>query len=210
MGATESRSTRPPSADSRMTPAARQTAFASPDGPTSEYWRRHIVEVMPNLWLGSDKAACQLAILRNAGIRACVNCTPQPHLHPSHFAYHHIPVGDSPDVDILKHLPAALSWVQQHMAAGRPVLVYCHAGVSRSPTIILGMLLHLRTNMTLMQAWTHLKRLRPVIRPNDGFLEQLQKYEREVHGVCTAVVCRHGLSPATAQPSAAIKSHRTI
>ena len=42
---------------------------------------------------------------------------------------------DHPAADILRHLPAAVTFVHEALASGGRVLVHCAAGVSRSATV---------------------------------------------------------------------------
>ena len=183
------------------------------DGPHSVLWRKHLVEVIPGLWLGSREAACNLSVLKQAGVQGCVNCTTQPNLLPEAFSYLHVDVSDTPEENLLPaHLERVVKWVQQHISAGRSVFVHCHAGVSRSPTIVIGLLLHLR-GMSLIDAWNHVKRLRPSVRPNAGFCQQLCDRERSLYGRNTAVIGlskRDALVPATQGPTGSIPSHRVI
>lgn len=54
------------------------------------------------------------------------------------------------------------------------------AGVSRSATLILCYLLKY-TTLSLVDAFTHLQRLRPCIRPNMGFFRALIQYEVQLN-----------------------------
>ena len=184
-------------------------AVAPVDGAS---WSRVIVEVHPNLWLGSREAACSPGHLREIGVGACVNVTQNANLHPNRFSYLHLSVADSPEEQILEHAARALQWVTDHLRAQRGVLVYCHQGISRSATLVLALLLHLRS-VTLLRAWEHVQRLRKV-RPNRGFLEQLVAYETRLRGSPSVeVIVRKGkptFVPVARGPTAAIPSHRVI
>lgn len=185
---------------------------SSYNGQDAALWRKHVVEVFPGLWLGSREAACNLWLLRQLGVRACVNVTQEDNIHPDQFRYMHINVTDERETDLRAYFEATAAWVGPHLTAGRVVLVYCQAGVSRSSTMVLALLLHLRS-MSLVEAWTHLKRLRPAIRPNAGFCQQLCEHERALRGYNTAAVdtrSRGGLVPASDRPSEALVSHRVI
>lgn len=156
-----------------------------------------VCELHPRLWLGSREVATQLGLLRSLGITACINCTEEAHLHPSHLAYFHVPVPDAPSANILGSFDAGvLPWVQRRLAdpGSGSVLVYCQKGVSRSCTISLCLLLHLYPTASLLNLWHHVKRRRPKVQPNPGFLEALMNYERQVRGVNSVRVSkkRHG------------------
>jgi atypical dual specificity phosphatase len=57
------------------------------------------------------------------------------------------------------------------------VLVHCFAGMSRSATIVIAYLLA-TTPMTVGEATEFVRSKRSVIRPNYGFIEQLEQYEK--------------------------------
>ncbi|KAJ3070630.1 hypothetical protein HDU98_006330, partial [Podochytrium sp. JEL0797] len=58
--------------------------------------------------------------------------------------------------------------------------IHCHAGVSRSSTIVLAYLMRFQ-HLTLYEAWLLTYKARPIIRPNEGFARALQDLEREIH-----------------------------
>ena len=63
------------------------------------------------------------------------------------------------------------------VVAGERVLVHCAAGISRSSTIVLAYLVA-RRGYTLREAFEHVHARRPVVWPNDGFMEALIQLER--------------------------------
>lgn len=65
--------------------------------------------------------------------------------------------------------------------AGETILIHCHAGMSRSPTI-LAIFLSVMLNIPLEQAFVDIARRRPVITPNKELIllaRQILKEERE-------------------------------
>ncbi|ORZ33462.1 hypothetical protein BCR44DRAFT_1197885 [Catenaria anguillulae PL171] len=67
------------------------------------------------------------------------------------------------------------------VGSGR-VLVHCHAGVSRSTTIVLIYMMR-RLGYRLAEAFDLVFRARPIIRPNEGFGRKLQQAERALFGL---------------------------
>lgn len=68
-----------------------------------------------------------------------------------------------------------------HRAQGTRVLVHCKMGVSRSAATVVAYAMK-QYGWSLEQALHHVQELRPIARPNPGFLRQLQTYQ----GILTA------------------------
>lgn len=172
---------------------------------------KQVSEILPGLWLGNREAACNLALLRRLGIGACVNVTEQPTLHPEHMLHLHVHVHDSPEADLASHFDRVVPWVKKQLERPEPpqILIYCQKGVSRSCTVTLVLLLHLK-GWTLYEAWRHVKMRRPAVRPNPGFLRQLAAYERQMRGSCSVRVCKKGFERASNAPTEALASSRVI
>lgn len=62
--------------------------------------------------------------------------------------------------------------------------MHCIAGVSRSASICLAYLIKYH-NMTLKEAYQHIERRRPCIKPNNSFFKQLIEFEIEVRGIAS-------------------------
>ncbi|KAJ3096747.1 Dual specificity protein phosphatase 10 [Phlyctochytrium planicorne] len=95
--------------------------------------------------------------------------------------YHDFPIEDSPREPIRRLFEETSEIIERARRRGEGVLVHCHAGVSRSATIVLAYLMRFG-RLTLYEAWNLTYKSRPIIRPNDGFSRALQDLEREIHG----------------------------
>ncbi|KAJ3116958.1 hypothetical protein HDU96_008248 [Phlyctochytrium bullatum] len=102
---------------------------------------------------------------------------PRPHT----VIYHDFPIEDSPREPIRKLFAETSTIIAHALSRNEGVLVHCHAGVSRSATIVLAYLVR-HAGLTLHEAWTTAYAARPIVRPNEGFARALQELEREVWG----------------------------
>lgn len=142
-----------------------------------------ISEILGYLYLGSDEVSLDLDALSDHGIRHIINCTAD---RPNYFEtagvqYLQVKVNDHKDDDIQQYFDGACAFIEQARHAGSSVLVHCQKGMSRSTTIVLAYLMKF-ANMNLINAFSHTKKIRPLISPNVGFMEQLLKLEFNLYG----------------------------
>ena len=136
-------------------------------------------QVDAHVFLGGYLAAADAAWLRRAGISRVVKlCADDPTV-PGGDArvpgvqYLVLPVRDDPSEDITAAATQAVIAIKAARRAGERVLVHCHAGVSRSATVVLLYLMLVR-GFTLDEAYGYLEGVRPVINPNAGFRAALR------------------------------------
>jgi len=131
------------------------------------------------LYLGDIFAAENMSVLKSLKISSIVNCTEDDSKFEDEagFQYYHVNIHDLPGEDIASHFDEALGFIDQAQKSGRKVLVHCHAGVSRSPTLVLAYLMR-SFRWPLDDAMNYLYQRRPSICPNSGFLSQLREFEK--------------------------------
>ncbi|WP_054854042.1 dual specificity protein phosphatase family protein [Vulcanisaeta distributa] len=61
--------------------------------------------------------------------------------------YLHVPTRDgyAPPEDVLYNI---VTWIDKNIMSGKPVLVHCHAGIGRSPTVIAAYLMYRRGGLS--------------------------------------------------------------
>lgn len=157
--------------------------------PTLAEWAHLVVEPSDSsrgsIFLGPQQAAGKnkLVALKEASppITAIVNCTNVfPNHHESEFiTYCRIAVNDEAGANILVYLEGAVKFIRHHILKGSSVLVHCQMGVSRSSTVIIAYLMQYRS-MSRAEAYTHVKKRRPMANPNPGFWAQLEIYSQRL------------------------------
>lgn len=132
-------------------------------------------EIVPGLWVGSAPSSVQVAALVSAGLDAVVDLRAEGdsvrRQWPDFVAVHAIPLRDhgTPSLDELR---AAATTVTGLVGEGRTVLVHCHAGVERAPTIACAALL--LQGWSLEDAYRRVIERRPAAAPTDGQLASLR------------------------------------
>jgi hypothetical protein len=93
------------------------------------------------------------------------------HRHPG-VKYLVVAADDSPDFDIRKGVIAGVLFIREGLKNDEQILVHCHAGISRSSTVVL-MHLMLHRGFSLRDALRDLQKIRPQVQPNEGFMKML-------------------------------------
>ncbi|VDM57157.1 unnamed protein product [Angiostrongylus costaricensis] len=129
---------------------------------------------------GSQDVASELAILKAEGITHIVNCaTGVMNYYPTKFTYYNLEVLDLPSTDIMAKFHEVCRFMVNCVGGGGKVLVHCNAGISRSATFVIAYLM-IHHSMSLQCALETVRRIRPKVRPNCGFMKQLQCFEKEL------------------------------
>eukprot|EP00730_Choanoeca_flexa_P014416 TRINITY_DN6299_c0_g1_i1.p1 TRINITY_DN6299_c0_g1~~TRINITY_DN6299_c0_g1_i1.p1 ORF type:complete len:466 (+),score=35.22 TRINITY_DN6299_c0_g1_i1:208-1605(+) len=149
-------------------------------------------KILPYLYLGSERDAHNLDLLRKNRISYILNVTTTvQNKFEREFQYQQLGVIDTPDADIQEYFEIAIAFIEQARAEGKRVLVHCQAGISRSTTIVLAYLMATQ-HKTLNDALEYVRRCRSIVDPNFGFMGRLQEFEDKLR--------RRGSSPKQAPP----------
>ena len=135
-------------------------------------------EILSHLYLGCRGAASNKQSLLDNSISRILNVTSEAseYQHLDNFAYFQIPVEDSHEVDMLQYLPRAFAFIEEARLSNEKVLVHCHAGMSRSVTVVIGYLMKFYGH-TLNSAYDYVRQKKSNISPNFSFLNQLLQFE---------------------------------
>ncbi|EPS99548.1 hypothetical protein FOMPIDRAFT_1050581 [Fomitopsis schrenkii] len=128
-------------------------------------------EVIPGLWIGDLSSALDTDQLREHNIRSVLSA-----MRGRTFTKLQINLDDTDDADVLSHLVAAIQFIEAELEKGRGVLVHCVAGLSRSATIVAAYLMYVQ-HVDYEAALELIRKVRPNVQPNDGFLRQLAVFQ---------------------------------
>ncbi|KAI0947581.1 hypothetical protein AcW1_009302 [Taiwanofungus camphoratus] len=134
-------------------------------------------EIVSNLWIGDLPSALNAENLRENNIHSVLTAMRgRVSIHEA-FTRLQINLDDTEDADILAHLISAITFIEAELDKGRGVLVHCQAGLSRSATIVAAYLMYDR-HIDIDAALELVKKARPNVQPNDGFLRQLDIFHQ--------------------------------
>ena len=138
----------------------------------------HLSQILHWLYLGNFENACDIKELRRNNIGYVLNCAIEckNKVLPKSIVELHLDVRDEPEFDIIKYFDKSNAFINKVRTDGGNILVHCKMGLSRSPTFIIAFLIKYY-GFTVDSAINYLKRKRPYVNINHGFIEQLHKYE---------------------------------
>lgn len=182
---------------SKMVHTALQTRIGFDMRPYKEYIDNEILVTMAQmdkpskifdyLYLGSEWNAANFEELQKNNIGYILNVTREiDNFFPESFSYMNIRVYDVEATDLLSHWTDTFNFINMARKSGQAVLVHCKMGVSRSAsTVIAFAMKHHRWPLDATLAYV--KERRSIIKPNEGFMKQLQTYS----GILNASQQRH-------------------
>ncbi|ELU15396.1 hypothetical protein CAPTEDRAFT_176337 [Capitella teleta] len=92
------------------------------------------------------------------------------------FTYKFVHALDMENVDLLSKISACVEFIESGRTSGGTVMVHCQAGQSRSAAVVLAYVMQ-KLDLSLEDAMTLVRKQRPQIGPNEGFMRQLELFE---------------------------------
>lgn len=144
-------------------------------------------EIFQYLYLGSEWNASNLEELVVNGIGHILNVTREiDNFFPGMFDYQNIRVYDDESTEILHYWDKTYRYIRRAKDEGSKVLVHCKMGISRSASVVIAYVMK-AYDWNLDRALEFVKTKRGCIKPNSGFLKQLEIYQ----GILDASKQRH-------------------
>ena len=135
--------------------------------------------ILENLFLGDIVDAKNLKFLKQNRITHILIVADEfEPFYPKTFVYLHIEAKDSESFQLNKYFDMMSDFIHFSIKKGGSVFVHCAMGVSRSPTCIIAYLIKYH-KMSSLKAQKFVEMKRSIISPNEGFLIQLQEYEKK-------------------------------
>ncbi|XP_006864314.1 PREDICTED: dual specificity protein phosphatase 18-like, partial [Chrysochloris asiatica] len=133
--------------------------------------------ITSNLYISNGLAANNKIMLSNKHITTIINASVElENVCYENIQYVRVPVADTPSSNLFDYFDPIADHIHDVTTKQGCTLIHCVAGVSRSATLCIAYLMKYHS-MSLLDAHIWTKSCRPVIRPNNGFWEQLIRYE---------------------------------
>lgn len=115
--------------------------------------------------------------LKELGVTHILGLTDIHYNYENDYIVKHIFMEDKENVDILQYRQEIISFIDDAIKNGGIVLIHCMMGISRSASAVIMYLMH-TYNFHYITAYNLVKRKRPIIQPNSGFVNQLQRLQK--------------------------------
>ena len=133
----------------------------------------NISQITPNIYLSGFMIASNKNELDKHNIKSIINCAKTlPNYFPDNFIYTHIPINDTWGQHIEQYFDNTFNVIDKSVNNNENILVHCHAGVSRSATIVIAYLMR-KNNWDRDQALNFVKSKRSIVNPNLDFMKAL-------------------------------------
>jgi dual specificity MAP kinase phosphatase len=146
-------------------------------------------QVLPYLFLGNMRDASDVSVLKRLGIKYVLNVTAKPpdyELDPD-IVYKQLEAADNGIQNLRQFFEEAFDFIDEARTNNSGVLIHCHAGVSRSPTIAVAYLMK-HYPMAMAEAYKFIKMRRSIISPNLNFMGQLWEFEQGLRATPSTAV----------------------
>tara|TARA_B100001964_G_C14059147_1_gene520568 strand:+ start:188 stop:748 length:561 start_codon:yes stop_codon:yes gene_type:complete len=139
-----------------------------------------ISQITDNIYVGNISTGTNLELLKEKGITHIISAL--SHFsppHPNDFEYLHIQCYDMEFQPIIMRFQESNIFIQNAIKGGGKVYIHCMCGVSRSITLTIAYLIRERTE-SITEILEDIRCYRPIANPNPGFMNQLEKFQKEV------------------------------
>ena len=146
------------------------------------HYNSHPSQIFEWLYLGSFINACDIDELRKNKINYVLNCAIECHNQklPKDIKELHLNIKDQNDFELINYFEESNKFINECKLEGGTMLVHCKLGVSRSASFVIAYLIE-NNKLSTQKALKFVKEKRKQIKPNDGFIKQLRKYERIIY-----------------------------
>jgi len=139
----------------------------------------NISKITDNIYLSGINGASSMNKLNEHNIKCILNCTKNElnyFENNNDMTYMRIPINDTTDQHIEQYFDSTYKFIEKCISENKNVLVHCHAGISRSATILIAYFMR-KNNISYQEAYDFIKNKRSIINPNFDFVNALKNFK---------------------------------
>ena len=142
----------------------------------------HPSKIFNWLYLGSFRNACNIKDLKDLKINYILNCAVECENKnlPADINCYHAKINDSPYFQLHTFFDKTNFFINKAKMSGGNILIHCQLGISRSTSCLIAYMIKY-LGYTTLTALQYIKKKRPIVMPNFGFIQQLKNYENKIN-----------------------------
>lgn len=144
--------------------------------------------IIPNVYLGSEKAGLNRELLEKLGITDIVSLGTKS-VRDSRIQNYEVQLTDSVFEVLEPQFWNAIEFVNEALAEKGVVLIHCRKGIFRSPALCIAFLME-KKKYTFEKAVELVTKRRPVVLVNPGFTNQLKEREGQIRMKAVETGCK--------------------
>ena len=137
------------------------------------YQPRLMDKITDRIFIGCYTAAQNLDFGNRHSITHVLNCTPDPHRGLSDLKVRQLNIHDGNEVTP-ENIRFAIDCIEEAVHNGGRILVHCHAGISRSTSMVLAFFMH--NGFSWDEALEIVRRARPQAWPHPAIERSIKKF----------------------------------
>ena len=134
----------------------------------------NISKITDKIYLGDIEGATNYNYFKNENIHNILSIVNEPPEYPSSLKINHkcLKFEDKDNTNIVKYFQECIDFIE----VSDKIYIHCLFGISRSPTIVIAYLIW-KTHSNFENVYNFVKKRRPNIEPNKGFISQLKQFD---------------------------------
>ena len=146
------------------------------------HFNLHPSKIFDWLYLGSYRNACDIKDLKDLKINYILNCAVECENKnlPYDINCYHAKINDMPYFQLTSFFEKTNAFINKAKISGGNILIHCQLGISRSTACLIAYMIKY-LGYTTLTALQFIKKKRPQVMPNFGFIQQLKNYENKIN-----------------------------
>ena len=134
----------------------------------------NINKITDKIYLGDIEGASDLNYLKNENIHNVISIVNEPPKYAKKLEINQkcLKIEDRYSNNIMKYFKECISFIEN----SNKIYIHCLFGIRRSPTIVIAHLMW-KTHFNFEDVYKFVKKRRPIIEPNKGFISQLKHFD---------------------------------
>lgn len=131
-------------------------------------------QIVNRIYIGCYDSAKKLGYLNPEGITHVLNCTKDPHVGLSTLIVRQVNIDDGVELSF-NDMWFGINSIKEAMEAGGKILVHCHAGISRSTSMVIAYLM-VYAGLSWDEALETIRKTRPHVMPNPAIERSVKRH----------------------------------